>query len=269
LAVSVLPKPDSSAVFEPKEDNMSTKSRDKDSMKIGSLKGDDLGLIRGIGPARRQWLRERLHIETVADLAAASADEIYTRLKEEQIVSLSKIESWIEQAKEIIESGIYTSKLKVQENGWKPFASFVVEFQEEVATGHRQTKAHYIEGDKTIKWPDVEHEALCGWFVEQLGINVHSGTLHPVEDSIIQMDQQLFSDNLQAILAKITTDSTQNHQQPLIQNPLHGSTQDQLSSAIPKSVSSEENPHSSQLSGFSEQLQEVLSRTQKFRSKTN
>src|SRR5205814_141516 len=133
---------------------------------------------------------------------------IYTRLKEEQIVSLSKIESWIEQAKEIIESGVYISKLKVQENGWKPFASFVVEFQEEVATGHRQTKAHYIEGDKTIKWLGIEHEALCNWFMEQLGSNIHVAVNQQALQAI-QTEQPMFSENLQGVLAKLTTVSHQ------------------------------------------------------------
>src|SRR5689334_268149 len=183
---------------------MTTKSRDKGSVKTTDAKSNNLSLIKGIGPARRQWLRETFGIETVTDLAVSSAEEIYTRLKEEQIVSLSKVESWIVQAKEIIDSGMHSSTLKVHENGWKPFASFVVEFQESVTSGEQQTKAHHVEADKTMKWVGIEYTALCDWFIEQLKDKVGLAVSVQSTSSPLQNTESGYNERLRFHLAKVT-----------------------------------------------------------------
>jgi hypothetical protein len=57
------------------------------------------------------------------------------------------------------------------EDGWKPFASFVVEFQVRQLAGEaqeRQTKAHYMEADKSETWPGLEGEQLCRWMLVQV-----------------------------------------------------------------------------------------------------
>ncbi|MHC4617193.1 MAG: hypothetical protein ACYTEQ_05505 [Planctomycetota bacterium] len=71
-------------------------------MSIANRESDDLTVINGIGPVRQRWLRESLDVYTLRDLAALSVDEIESRLKaEEQIISGSEIEAWIDQAQEL------------------------------------------------------------------------------------------------------------------------------------------------------------------------
>lgn len=175
---------------------MTTKDTDQNTP------GNDLSFISGIGPARRRWLRETFQINSAADLATASVDELYGRLKEEQIISRHKIETWIEQAKAMTRSE--NPKPKVEEQGWKPFASFVVEFQEEVATGKRQTKAHYVETDKTMTWAGIEQGALSDWIIEQLGSKAKP----------IQLQSQ-FNEKLEAILAKVARLTTAQEEKPI------------------------------------------------------
>jgi hypothetical protein len=60
----------------------------------------------------------------------------------------------------------------VGRGGWKPFASFVVEFQArevEGRTEERRTTVHYMEADKGKTWSGTEGERLCQWMLSQLG----------------------------------------------------------------------------------------------------
>lgn len=57
-------------------------------------------------------------------------------------------------------------------DGWKPFASFVVEFQERTVEGQAieyRTTAHHMESDTGTNWPGIEREQHCNWMLEQLG----------------------------------------------------------------------------------------------------
>jgi len=149
---------------------------------------DDLTAIKGIGSARQQWLRESLNIRTFQDLAARSVDEIESRLKAAgQIASRSKIAHWIVQAQRLAtaEPAPQTrmrpadSKVRVinsppgeKGNGWRPFASFVVEFQTRQVEGRaaeQQTAIHYMEADRGETWPGIEARQLCQWMLDQIG----------------------------------------------------------------------------------------------------
>jgi len=56
-------------------------------------------------------------------------------------------------------------------DGWKPFASFVVEFQVRRLVGQaqeQQTTVHYMEADKSKTWPGLEAGQLCQWMLAQV-----------------------------------------------------------------------------------------------------
>lgn len=130
--------------------------------------GNDLTVIRGIGLARQRWLSESFNVRTFRDLAALSAEEIESRLKAEgQIASRSEIEQWIARAQELAAAA--------GEGDWKPFASFVVEFQAREVEGRaeeRRTAIHYMEADKSETWPGIESDQLCQWMLDQVGEKV-------------------------------------------------------------------------------------------------
>ena len=151
---------------------------------------DDLTRIKGIGSARQQWLRESLGIHTIRDLAARSVKDIESRLKAEgHIASRSSIEEWIIQAREIAAvtsqseplhmtaaAGIEEDmNVAVEDKGWKPFASFVVEFQacaDEGQVEEQRISVHYMEADVSAAWPGIACERLCDWMQAQVGDRV-------------------------------------------------------------------------------------------------
>ena len=174
-------------------------------MNLSDRDYDDLTVIRGIGPARQRWLRDSLDVRTFADLAALSVDEIESRLKaDKQIASRGTIEVWItaareraaaaggpkqlagvsagkesqEQARDSAEPNKIDSRREKpvpSKDGWKPFASFVIEFQERSLEGQAteyRTTAHHMEADTGTNWPGIEAEAHCRWMLGQLGDRV-------------------------------------------------------------------------------------------------
>ncbi|MCK4471724.1 MAG: hypothetical protein KAW49_08045, partial [Anaerolineae bacterium] len=81
---------------------MTTAPTGENPMNSSYREDEDLTVIKGIGPARQQWLRESFNVRTYGDLAVLSADEIESRLKAEgRIASRSEIEQWIARAQEL------------------------------------------------------------------------------------------------------------------------------------------------------------------------
>jgi len=144
-------------------------------MKSSEKAYDDLTVIRGIGPTRQRWLRESLNVRTYQDLATLSVDEIESRLKADgKIASRRRIEVWLVEAQELATGDEKVAKeanSPTREDGWKPFASFVVEFQTrevEGQAGERRTKAHHMEEDTGTYWPGIESRKLCQWMLDQI-----------------------------------------------------------------------------------------------------
>ena len=76
---------------------------------------NDLTVIKGIGKNRAQWLRDSLDIQTLRDLSIMPVDTIESRLKAEGfIASRAKIESWIEQARQILAEMAHDQTAKTQ-----------------------------------------------------------------------------------------------------------------------------------------------------------
>ncbi len=152
----------------------------------GKDNGNDLTAIKGIGPARQQWFKESLNVSTYEDLAALSAEDVETRLKAEgRIASRGEIEQWIAQASQWATENAQEPRAEVPENsnpskmvnaalkvdGWKPFASFVVEFRERQLGDQpveKQTIVHHVESDTGQTWLGLEKRLLCQWMIDQI-----------------------------------------------------------------------------------------------------
>lgn len=190
-------------------------------MNLSNRDFDDLKLIKGIGPARQRWFKRTLDVRTFKDLAALSVDEIESRLKvDNQIASRESIEAWIAQAHRRTEKATkatrtnkkgekskistrrreenfevpktvddYTERKAqspIRGDGWKPFASFIIEYQEHTSKGQvkYRTTAHHIEADNSTSWIGIEGELHCQWMLEQLGDrenNKSFGIEYPIE----------------------------------------------------------------------------------------
>jgi hypothetical protein len=148
---------------------------------------DDLCTIRGIGPARQRWLRNSFKIGTYEGLAGLSVDQIETQLKADgQIASRAAIKGWLAEAQKLAgqDTGHSSSRKNpsakpvnhaansiAREDGWEPFASFVIEFQARRAEGKVQetrTAIHHIESDTDTQWLGIESRQVCQWMVNQL-----------------------------------------------------------------------------------------------------
>jgi hypothetical protein len=172
---------------------------------------DDLRKVKGIGQAREQWLRDTFNVRTFHDLAALSPDEVELRLKAEgQIVSRHTIEKWISEARrldsEAERPALPTGEKKkpTAREGWKPFASFVVEFQErETETGtSRQTVVHHMEADKSKTWHGIEYRDISDWIAEQLGKEAAEPAASPAVAQGFPGPEMMFSERLQEVLVK-------------------------------------------------------------------
>jgi hypothetical protein len=142
---------------------------------------DELSEIAGIGPARARWLRATLGVRGFRDLAALSPDDIERKLKAEGRAAVSRktIESWVAEARARVgEKGEpavpAAQKGGVRDDeaaGWKPAASFVVEFQLRAGEGAIEpwrTAVHYLEKDENETWAGVDCDGLCRWMTQQV-----------------------------------------------------------------------------------------------------
>lgn len=139
-------------------------------MKSSEKARDDMTMIRGIGAARQRWLKESLNVRTYQDLAVLSADEIESQLRADGFIPSRKaIEDWLSQARELAARGEANSPPR--EDGWKPFASFVVEFQTRDGEGQpvdRRTAVHHMEKDAGTYWAGIQNATLCQWMLDQI-----------------------------------------------------------------------------------------------------
>ena len=151
---------------------MTTAPTGENPMNSSYREDEDLTVIKSIGPARQQWLRESFNVRTYGDLAVLSADEIESRLKAEgRIASRSEIEQWIAPAQELAAG--------TGEGEWQPFASFVVEFQarevkgraeeQRIAVSHMPVKDGTWQEDKRTEPIVIEGERLYQWMQNQVG----------------------------------------------------------------------------------------------------
>lgn len=179
-------------------------------MKMSQRAYDDLTAVRGIGPARQQWLRESFNVRAYADLAALSVDQIAARLKADgQITSRSAIAAWLLKAQELAAKADGSSQRTSRGNlhpasetadkknnpaagdgDWKSVDTFIVDFQVRQVKGKPEqfrTKVHHMQetGDEE-NWPGIlgteESQQLWRWILEHAGEKVQqeSGKRGPV-----------------------------------------------------------------------------------------
>ena len=159
--------------------------------------------IPHLGTARKEYLKEWFHVDTVQGLAALSADDVEARFKaERKTVSRSKIEGWIGEAQKLAAAANSSSQRAVDvkatgaetkeksnspagEGEWKSFASFLVVFQArqmQDRTEEQQITILHKETDKPTIVPGIKCEPLCQWMLGQLGERVQ---LEPEPKEII------------------------------------------------------------------------------------
>jgi hypothetical protein len=148
---------------------------------------DDLTQVTGIGEARQRWLRQSFNIRFFQDLASLTVAQIEEKMKiDGLIISRKAIEAWLVQADELTsrvgeasqlaegppaELHAEVSNAMPRENGWKPIASFVVEYQTREASEQlteQRTVAHHMEEDRTRTWPGIEGKRLYLWIIDQI-----------------------------------------------------------------------------------------------------
>lgn len=149
-------------------------------MNVKEREHDDLTVIKGIGPARQQWLQDSLNVRTFHDLSTLTVAEIETRLKAEgQIASPTEIEQWLIQAGELAEAAGQTP---AAEGEWEWLKAFVVEFcirRTEEQIQQRELRVYPLKVSRKGDWLDngetrrrpITFERgtrLYPWMVEQL-----------------------------------------------------------------------------------------------------
>ena len=148
---------------------------------------DDLTKISGIGESRQNWFRKSFGVRTFQDLANLTVAQIEEKMQTDGlIISRKAIETWLVQASELASRADEASQIPKElpdelltgvsnsmprEDGWKPVASFVVEYQTR-KIGERpieqRTVAHHMEEDRTRTWPFIEGKQLCQWIINQI-----------------------------------------------------------------------------------------------------
>jgi len=155
--------------------------------KPGDKPTDDLTTIKGIGNATASSLR-KLEVHSFGDLAALSVDEVEAGLKRStgRTIPRKQIKGWLVQARELARdaapapqpeqrSDAQPAAGKSRPSGrskWKPFATFVVEFQSRRGGDRAEQKRTVCQQDETAKerkWPGIEGRHLAEWMLEQIG----------------------------------------------------------------------------------------------------
>jgi hypothetical protein len=141
---------------------------------------DNLTLIKGIGPARQKWLGELFAVHTFEALGKLSVEEAEKKAKESgKILAHGDISDWIAQANQFATQKANMAspdnpkqKAERAQSLWRPFASFVVEFQEmkEADETHWRTKVHYMEADLEKTWHGIERDQIAVWIAQHIQI---------------------------------------------------------------------------------------------------
>ena len=178
------------------------RAKNRESKNVQASRADDLTAIQGIGQARKRWLKESLQIDTYEHLAAQSPSELEARLKSEgQTVSRAAIEAWIAGAHELAAAsssrpaeGLGASREERAESAsdrnWRPFASFVVEFQRLENEGdinggqlptHYRTAIHHVEADDNDAWLGIDLGQLSQWMLKRAEYGEHEKSTEDFE----------------------------------------------------------------------------------------
>ncbi len=153
--------------------------------------GNQLRNISGIGRARHQWLTDQMGIESLTDLASASAKELFGELRRDgHAISLAMVTSWVEAAKVPVgdvteQSGGQATRQRVRRDvsqgqtrdhpSMQEFITFVLEIQadQEAAQHQYQTSVHDMNADVGFEWEGIAVDHAKEWIearLDELGI---------------------------------------------------------------------------------------------------
>lgn len=167
----------------------------------------DLTQIRGIGAIRKRWLNS-LGIDTIADLAQASADAIEAQAKSDgRTLSREELEAWMAQAQvhpvkaalaqtesfEAIAEIAQADSVPLAEDqteteceqrlpDWNSIASFKVDYQIRQVNGNAEQRivAQHLETDAIERWGTFETDLLQHWLRDRVETCLPLRTEHPL-----------------------------------------------------------------------------------------
>lgn len=143
---------------------------------------DDLTRIRGIGPVRQTWLRERLGIRSFADLAVLDADRArLALLGRPSAPSAEEIARWIRDARKFTgrKQAVTDSngvEVAAPARDWTSMSTFIIDFliqdKPDQALAFK-TLAEQMESDASsnqahAEWLGIETRAPNVWMLERL-----------------------------------------------------------------------------------------------------
>lgn len=143
---------------------------------------DDLTRIRGIGPVRQAWLRERLGIRSFADLAVLDAERArLALLGRPSAPSAEEISRWIRDARKFTGrkqsvSDSNGGEVAAASRDWTSMSTFIIDFliQDKPGQAHAfKTLAEQMESDAPsnqarAEWKGIETRAPNVWMLERL-----------------------------------------------------------------------------------------------------
>ncbi|MBW4578715.1 MAG: hypothetical protein KME42_03965 [Tildeniella nuda ZEHNDER 1965/U140] len=153
---------------------------------------NDLTQIRGIGAVRKRWLNS-FGIDTIADLAQASADAIEAQAKSDgRTLSREELEAWLAQAQvhhvkasleqadsfEAIAETVQANSIEDHTEiaceqplpDWNSIASFKVDYQSRWVNGKAEQRitAHHLETDAIESWSTFETDWIQQWLHDRV-----------------------------------------------------------------------------------------------------
>ena len=162
-------------------------------------------VIKGIGQARQEWLREMLNITSLYDLAKALVDEIETQYRAaNRPIARKTIEAWITQASILLVEDV--DRFPGEElHDWTNFAAFRATYQQRPSDGDGPEHRTIIQATDTSErkeWRWLRHDAISAWIAVRLPESeiAPSAKLHPEP---VRVYYEGFSEELRAVLAKL------------------------------------------------------------------
>lgn len=136
---------------------------------------DDLTLVKGIGEKRQTWLREKMHVYRLMDLAAISANTLQKRLQEiGQPVSMKTVNEWIEHARKLSQKTVplQAQASEVTSEFRRHYATFTVELLLGEDNNVRRTRVSYVQNKLEETWAGWDEPRLVNFIVRCAGLNI-------------------------------------------------------------------------------------------------
>lgn len=165
------------------------------------LERDDLATIGDMDEHARRLLSADHNIRTFSDLLATSVSHLEAIFSGagRRDVTRAQIQRWLALAAQSMDETVAYEPASeidregaVKDNGWRPFATFVVEFQEYLngETTYRTT-IHHIQSDRGHAWSSIEDAQIHAWMIEQVGADYKPPASATIEDTSMTLPAQI------------------------------------------------------------------------------